>query len=139
DHEQGPIVSRRDHYIDWARNVAHALPRDVTATADACMADDYSIHFHCWQPDTFLDFFVAAREKTGLDFEVAALAPPENEEDIEFMVILVKGRFDGVRFPPPLPRTRVRDLVARTPVGPPLMELDRALRRLRKRVTTRRA
>jgi SAM-dependent methyltransferase len=138
DHEQGPAVSRRDHYVDWARNVAHALPDDVTATADACMADEYNIHFHCWQADTFVDFFVATREKTGLDFELVALAPPENEEDIEFIVILVKGRFSGVRFPPPYPRSRVRDLVARTPLGPPLMDLNRSLRRLRRRLTTRR-
>jgi SAM-dependent methyltransferase len=139
DHEQGPVASRRDHYEDWARNVMHAFPDDVTATADSCMANDYSIHFHCWQPDTFLDFFVAVREKTSLDFELAALAPPENEEDNEFIVILVKGRFDGIRFPPQYPRPRMRDLVARTPVGPPLMALNRALRRLRRRVTTRRA
>jgi SAM-dependent methyltransferase len=137
DHDQGPAASRREHYVDWARKVVQALPDHVTATAESCMADKYSIHFHCWEPDTFLDFFVATREKTGLDFQLVDLAPPETEDDIEFIVILVKGRFDGVRFRPALPRTRVRDLVARTPLGPPLMELNRALRRLRRRVTTR--
>jgi SAM-dependent methyltransferase len=140
DHEQGPVASRRDHYEDWARNVMHAFPGDVTATADSCMANDYSIHFHCWQSDTFLDFFVATREKTGLDFELVSIAPPENEDDNEFIVVLVKGRFGRVRFPPTLPRPRVRDFVARTRLGPPLMALNRAARRLlRRRGTTRTA
>lgn len=40
-----------------------------------------SIHFHCWEPDTYLDFFAAAREKVSLDFELAAFAPPEAEDD----------------------------------------------------------
>jgi SAM-dependent methyltransferase len=133
DHDQGPAASRRDHYEDWARNVMHAFPGDVTATADSCMANEYSIHFHCWQPDSFLDFFVATREKTGLDFEVAAFAPPETEHDDEFIVVLVKGRFDGVRFPPPYPQPRLRDRLARSRVGPPLLALKRASRRLRRR------
>jgi SAM-dependent methyltransferase len=130
DHERGPAGSRRDHYVDWARNVVRARPGDVTSYAEGCMADDYSIHFHCWQPDTFLDFFVAVREKTGLDFEVVAFAPPEDQDDVEFIVILVKGRFNGTRLPPRYPRSRLRDRVAKTPLGPPLVALNRARRRL---------
>jgi predicted SAM-dependent methyltransferase len=136
DHAEGPIASRRDHYVDWARNVAQVQPAELDSYVEKYMADAYSIHFHCWQPDTFLDFFIATRDRFGLDFEIAAFAPPEKEDDVEFILILVKGRFSGVRFPPPYPRSRLRDWVAKSPVGPPLMALNRAARRLRRRRVT---
>jgi predicted SAM-dependent methyltransferase len=133
DHEYGAQHSRRDHYVDWARNVSHVLPEDVDGYVERLMSDEYSIHFHCWQPDTFLDFFVAVREKYDLDFQIVAFAPPENEDDLEFIIVLVKGRFDGIRLPPPYPNSRLRDRVARSPLGPPLLALNRTQRHLRKR------
>jgi SAM-dependent methyltransferase len=138
DHEEGALVSRRDHYVDWARNVDHVPPGEVESHVERLMSDGYSIHFHCWQPDTFLDFFVAVRERFHLDFEILAFAPPEEENDDEFILVLAKGRLNGVRFPPPFPPpdspSRLRDRVARTPLGPPLMALKRAGRGLQIRL-----
>ncbi|HUF85253.1 MAG TPA: hypothetical protein VMQ81_11755, partial [Acidimicrobiia bacterium] len=123
----------RDHYLDWAHHAAVGVePGDEESYADRLMADRYSIHFHCWRPDTFLDFFVTARNRFGLDFEVVAFEPPEEPDDVEFILILVKGRSDGIRFPPPLPRTRLRARLSRSPLGPPVRVLLRASRRLRK-------
>lgn len=136
DHEDGPGASRREHYVDWARNVAHVEPDELDVYVQELMADAYSIHFHCWQPDTFLDFFVVTRDKLGFDFEVVAFAPPEKDDDLEFIIILVKGRFNGVRVPPPYPRPRLRDRIARSPLGPPLMALKHASTRLGKRGKT---
>jgi hypothetical protein len=133
DHDEAVLGSRRDHYADWARNVDHARPAELESCIEQRMSDAYSIHFHCWQPDTFLDFFVAARERYGLDFEVVALAPPEREDDDEFILLLVKGRFDGVRFPPRYPRSRVQAGVLRSPLGPPLRALRRVAVRMRRR------
>jgi SAM-dependent methyltransferase len=130
DHEQGPQRSRRAHYVDYARNVDHVPPGDVGSDVERRMAVGYSIHFHCWQPDTFLDFLIAVREKYGIDFEVVAFAPPEEEDDLEFIVVLVKGRLNGVRLPPPYPRL---ERLARSRVGPPLLALRRASRRLERR------
>jgi SAM-dependent methyltransferase len=132
DHEQGSVASRRDHYVDWARHVAHVQPSEFDSYVESLMSDAYSIHFHCWQPDTFLDFFVAVREKTGLDFEVLAFAPPEKEDDVEFIVILAKGRNDGVRLPPGPPPSRLRDSVLHSRLGPPLRALRRATKITRK-------
>lgn len=132
DHEQGAVASRRDHYADWARHVAHVQPTEFDGYVESLMSDAYSIHFHCWQPDTFLDFFVAVREKVGLDFEVLAFAPPEHEDDDEFIVVLAKGRNDGVRLPPGPPPSRLRERVMTSPVGPPLRALRRATKRTRK-------
>ena len=131
DHEDGVLTSRRDHYVDWARHVVHVEPDDLDRYVEAQMSDAYSIHFHCWQPDTFLDFFVAAREKVGLDFEVAAFAPPEAEDDLEFIVILAKGRFDGVRLPGK-PSSRLRNKVLNSRFGPTLGALWRAVKRVGK-------
>jgi SAM-dependent methyltransferase len=131
EHEDGATASRRDHYLDWARNVVGVKPDDVETYVDGLMTDRYSIHFHCWQPDSFLDFFVAARNKVGLDFEVVAFAPPEDPDDVEFILILVKGRSDGVRLPPPLPSPPLRRRLARSPLGPPVRAVLRASRRLR--------
>jgi SAM-dependent methyltransferase len=75
DHEEGPQLSRRAHYVDWAQNVDHVNPGDLEGHVQRRMAESYSIHFHCWQPDTFLDFFVAVRERYGIDFEIVAFAP----------------------------------------------------------------
>ncbi len=95
------------------------------------MSDGYSIHFHCWQPDTFLEFFVAVREKFGLDFELLAFAPPENEDDVEFIVVLAKGRttVSGCRR---ARRLRLRDAVLHSRLGPPLRALRRATKITRK-------
>jgi SAM-dependent methyltransferase len=130
DHEEGALTSRRDHYVDWARHVAHVQPGELDGYVESYMSDEYSIHFHCWQPDTFLDFFVAVRQKFELDFELAAFAPPEHEDDVEFIVLLAKGRFDGVRLPPGRPPSRLRDAVMNSPIGPPLRAIRRASTKL---------
>lgn len=133
DHEQGPGTSRRDHYIDWARNVDDVQTGEIERYVEKSMSDGYSIHFHCWQPDAFLDFLVAARERFGLDFEIVDFAPPEEQDDLEFIVVLAKGRFNGVRFRPRLPRSKLRSWVSRSPLGRPLRALRRTPRRLRRR------
>jgi SAM-dependent methyltransferase len=132
DHEEGAVTSRRDHYVDWALHVAHVQPGELDSYVESYMSDAYSIHFHCWQPDTFLEFFVAVREKFGLDFELLAFAPPENEDDVEFIVILAKGRNNGVRLPPGAPPSRFRDAVLHSRLGPPLRALRRATKFTRK-------
>jgi SAM-dependent methyltransferase len=132
DHEEGTLTSRYDHYVDWARHVDHVQPGDLEGWVEKRMSDGYSIHFHCWQPDSFLDFFVAIRQKFELDFEVVAFVPPENEDDQEFIVVLAKGRFDGVHLPPGKTPSRLRDLVVKSPLGPPLRSLRRVVTGLRK-------
>jgi SAM-dependent methyltransferase len=99
EHRQGAEPNRRQHYIDWATGV----DKKDEAHAAALLEKGYSIHFHVWRADTFLDFLVAARREFGLDFEIAQFAGPETEEDDEFILVLVKGRNDRVRLPAALP------------------------------------
>lgn len=134
---QGTKATRRAHYLDWAANVdKHLEPEGHAAKLDAM---NYSIHFHVWLPDTFLDFLVAARREGKLDFELAAFAPPETAEDNEFILILVKGTSRTLRLPPAGARSspnggphggrRLRDRVKASPIGPVIVPLYRRLRR----------
>jgi SAM-dependent methyltransferase len=133
----GTQTNRRSHYLDWAVNVdKHSEPQAHAARLDEM---DYSIHFHVWVPDTFLEFLLATKREAGLDFELAAYAPPESAEDNEFILILLKGMSRKLRLPPAdnwLPNgqranrwQRFRDSVRRSPAGPILRPVYRALRR----------
>src|SRR5207253_9695234 len=70
-------------------------------------------------------------EKFGLDFEIVAFAPPEYEGDVEFILILAKGRNNGVRLPQGPPPSQLRDTVLHSRLGLPLRALRRATKRSR--------
>ena len=80
DHEQGPRVSRRDHYAECARLV-EGVPEDrVAARAAELELEGARIHFHVWELETFLDLLV------HLDLE-ADLECAQRIED-EFAIVL---------------------------------------------------
>ena len=133
---------RREHYLDWARHVDKAKAPDVERHADGLMEKGYSIHFHVWRQDTFLDFLTRARAETDLDLATLQLAGVEFEDDDEFTLLLAKGPFDAPRLPPapvrrdargngaaPPDGTSLRRRVAATPIGPPVRAVLRTLRR----------
>jgi SAM-dependent methyltransferase len=142
-------ANRWSHYLDWSRNVGK-MGSDSEAHAADLMRRRYSIHFHVWRPDTFLEFFYAARRLLGLDLEVLEFAPPETPDDIEFIIVLGKSTGDDVRLPPrvrhavDLPPAHTgpaagpartierewRQRLARSPLGPPVRAVRRAARRL---------
>jgi predicted SAM-dependent methyltransferase len=141
EHRQGPAMNRKAHYLDWAQNV----DKDPQAEVRARQLDemDYSIHFHVWRPDTFLEFLQAAKRAAGLEFELAAFAPPESPEDNEFILILLKGFSQELRLPQngqqPVASGRtsawraVRARVKQSPAGPVLRPIYRFVKdRLRR-------
>src|ERR1700676_4454414 len=128
----GAEVNRRPHYLPWAVNVDGRQGAEAEAHADDLLARRYSIHFHVWTPDSFLDFLVAARRKFGLDFQLVGYAAAEREIDLEFILVLARAQ-DEVRLPPS--RTldgrallRLRRQLAATPLGPPVRAGRRFLR-----------
>ena len=137
EYRHGTNKTRRAHYLDWALNVdKHPEPEAHAARLDEM---DYSIHFHVWLPDTFLEFLLAAKREGRLDFELAAYAPPESPEDNEFILILLKGSSRLLRLPKPgstsampnggPPRwQRLREGVKRSPIGPVVRPIYRRLR-----------
>ena len=140
EHRHGTAGNRRAHYLDWAVNVdKHADPEAHAARLDGM---DYSIHFHVWLPDTFLEFWFAARREADLDLELAGFAPPESPDDNEFILVLLKGTSRSLRLAPVEPRRsalgpngqrrawqRLRTRIRNSPAGPILVPVYRWLRR----------
>ncbi|MEO6796195.1 MAG: class I SAM-dependent methyltransferase [Candidatus Dormibacter sp.] len=136
EHRSGTDKNRLAHYLDWAQHADNdEQPERRAATL---MAMDYSIHFHVWLPDTFLEFLLAARHEAQLDLELAAFAPPESPEDNEFIVILLKGASRQIRLPSPVPwwhlldRSvwhRIRRRVKESPAGPALRPIYERIKR----------
>lgn len=72
-------ANRHGHYVDWVENVLGKAeeqlgrplrPGELEEHLDHLLAINYSIHFHCWNADTFRGFFAAACAEAGLRFEV---------------------------------------------------------------------
>jgi predicted SAM-dependent methyltransferase len=79
DHREGPEVSRREHYEEWAHIIEGALePGDIARRADEFAAEGTRNHFHVWVLDTFLELLLAldlpaeieAAQATGFEFAV---------------------------------------------------------------------
>ncbi len=84
DHRDGGAASRAGHYLEWARAVER-LPDDLApAAAQRLDESDYSIHFHVWEPDPFLEMLGYGRSELGLALEVQAL----QRNGHEFIVVL---------------------------------------------------
>jgi SAM-dependent methyltransferase len=96
DHPAG-LTSRRDHFVDWIENVERHMPwwdleeRDLEERVRFLVDLDYSIHFHVWRPDTFLDYLGALRQQQGIVFEMVDFAGCQPGSDDEFIFILRKG------------------------------------------------
>jgi SAM-dependent methyltransferase len=148
EQRHGAGANRRAHYLDWSTNVDGKRGAEAEAHADRLMEMDYSIHFHVWQPDSFLDFFVAARTEFGLDFQLVGYAAPERPSDNEFILLLAHGCNGEVRLlpeleavdpahgppePPPAPQQppSLRAVLASSPLGPPVRLAKRGLRWVR--------
>jgi predicted SAM-dependent methyltransferase len=141
EHRNGAEATRRDHYRDWVVNFEKRVDGAEEHTSHL-MEMDYSIHFHVWRSDTFLDFLIAARREACLDFDLVGFAPPEYPCDDELILLLCKGRSSTpalapvravVAPPPPVPSPAaapsLRTRVASSPLGPVLRPGYRLVRR----------
>ena len=108
DHPEGR-APRRDHFVDWVENVERHQPwwaaeaPDTDERVQLLLDMDYSIHFHVWRPDTFLDYLAAVREAHGVVFEMVDFAGCRPGLDDEFIFILRKGVAQVPATPPSAP------------------------------------
>lgn len=82
DHDEGPEVSRREHYDEWGLLVtgtdeereAPNWPERGAEMARALEAEDYSIHHHVWTESAFLELLLhcGQRFEAGLGIEAVA-------------------------------------------------------------------
>lgn len=115
EHRAGTGSTRRGHFEEWVDLVEplltdwhHVLTgRDLDREGQvrALMDIDYSIHFHVWRPETFLDLLSAARRELGLRHEMVAFEPCVAGSDDEFIIVLRTGEFESP--PPPRPEPAV--------------------------------
>jgi predicted SAM-dependent methyltransferase len=89
DFEEGPEVSRRDHFEEWARLVERVSEDNVARRAEELMDQDYSIHYHVWTREAVLELLTAIRERPQIDFNV------ELTEQIKHEVVFVLRKGAG--------------------------------------------
>ena len=96
DHRAG-LTSQRDHFVDWVDNVERHQPwwqveqPDPGERVDLLIEMDYSIHYHVWRPDTFIEYLSAVRREDGIAFEMVDFAGCQPGVDDEFIFILRRG------------------------------------------------
>jgi SAM-dependent methyltransferase len=83
DFQQGPQISRREHFEEWARFVDRVAEDDVPRHAEQLMEQDYSIHYHVWTQRDALELLMAVRERFDLDLDIDLM------ERIEYEVVFV--------------------------------------------------
>lgn len=84
DRDEGPDWSRLDHYEEWERLVGGRSGQDAARRAGELAERDYSIHFHVWTPEAFVELLEHARGPLGMPFEIEAVQPNFHE----FIVVL---------------------------------------------------
>jgi predicted SAM-dependent methyltransferase len=87
DHEQGPALSRAQHYDEVVRL---AIKVEGEAAIAARVAElehqDFRIHFHCWSQTEFLQLLCALQTRPGFPrFDIAEFVANECE-----MVVVLK-------------------------------------------------
>jgi SAM-dependent methyltransferase len=99
DHENGPLVSRYQHFWEWVVHVEPHFgrygadtPSDIVEARTAeLMAQSYSIHFHCWTVVEILEMLNYARSTMKLPFDIEFVA----ERDHEIIFVLRRTASDG--------------------------------------------
>jgi SAM-dependent methyltransferase len=86
DYQEGPEWSKHYHYQEYVRLVDKMPEGQVADRMKLLLNMDYSIHFHVWQPDTFLELLSYCQEKLNFGFTVKEF----QENHIEFICILEK-------------------------------------------------
>jgi SAM-dependent methyltransferase len=99
EYRHGTEATREAHYAEWVER-AEPLVEWMVAAGVAIgpqrvteqMARSYSIHFHVWRPETFLEVIAAAREEAGVSLELQEFSACRPGEDDEYIFIFAKGR-----------------------------------------------
>lgn len=86
DYKEGPEWSKQSHYQEYACLVDKVPEEQVAARMKLLLDMDYSIHFHVWQPDSFLEMLSYCQGKLSFPFTLEKF----QENDFEFICILKK-------------------------------------------------
>jgi hypothetical protein len=92
DYEEGPGWSYLEHVREWVGSVKQLTGEAAEAEVQRTVATGYSIHFHVWGQQGFLEMLVDIRHRLRLPFDIEALMT----EGVEIISILRKWRADEV-------------------------------------------
>ncbi|MFZ4632088.1 MAG: methyltransferase domain-containing protein [Patescibacteria group bacterium] len=85
DYARGPLSSRKKHFEEWVKLVNKTQGRDeIEQAVNSLMKNQYSIHFHVWDTNELLSFFVKIQKY--FSFEIMAFI----KNGSEIIVILSK-------------------------------------------------
>jgi SAM-dependent methyltransferase len=84
DFVAGPGWAREAHYEEWSELVEKAL--DPRRRARELMDGSYSIHFHVWTPEAFLELLLHCTRELSFAFEIEAF----QRNGFEFIALLRK-------------------------------------------------
>ena len=93
----GVETTKYAHYLEWVElvegltNETSAAQRSRDGRVRELIETDYSIHFHVWRPEHFIEFLVAAKNEAGVQLELAEFLPCQAYDDNEFIFVLIKG------------------------------------------------
>jgi glycosyltransferase involved in cell wall biosynthesis len=89
DYLQGPETSREAHFYEWVTLVLKAPEHELEPKVRHLMETKYSIHFHVFTPESFLNFIFSVKEYIGIPFELRHFC--RNEEEIEFICLFQRS------------------------------------------------
>jgi len=87
DFERGSSLSKREHYVDFVKNV-YSITDDkiIQQTANELIQNDFSIHFHVWDSNSIIMFLW----KVNLILENSYSLELFTRNDLEFLIIIKK-------------------------------------------------
>jgi len=97
EYKGGTAATREQHFREWVEMAEHQFDTHTLSTSEVnariaqLIEMDYSIHFHVYRPDTFIDLLCTARREAGTEFELIDFAPCDPAADDEFIFVLGKG------------------------------------------------
>jgi SAM-dependent methyltransferase len=103
EYRQGTEATRVAHFAEWAEKAEPLTDGPEMRTVPELLELDYSIHFHVWRSETFMEFLVTAMREAGLDLELLEFAACTDVADDEYIFVLRKGPGTTPADAPPLP------------------------------------
>jgi SAM-dependent methyltransferase len=88
DYEEGPAWSYLDHIREWVAFVKNLTGPAAEVEVRRTVSTGYSIHFHVWGQQEFLEMLVDIRRRLRLPFDMEALL----QEGFEIISVLRKRR-----------------------------------------------
>src|SRR5260221_9116742 len=86
DYEKGPQASRKGHYEEWKKLINTEGGGLTNKSVQQLMEDHYSIHFHTWTMESFINMLEVVKKKYSLSFKVIESLANINE----FIIIMQK-------------------------------------------------